>query len=386
MDACDDLEALQRELQEPAQQFAVGQRAPAQPFGSHQQGTVTVAHVDAQTEGLGRRSKAEVVPHPHVHERRDVQCLCTGMPQRCTPTDCEVANWKQIGVSVSKGVVHLVEDRLQGAPGPVADVDTDGIEDVAKHAGHREEVHTPAIRIHPGSLEDSVNLTPEVIPAGKMILWSPGKEVRTAQREPAQPAGEAWHLFEVEQQGEHAVLEHMRCGTQSPVHDRAGINCTGWHASFLAPRFAPHRHLVSERFGHGTLRHRRQSRDRPDMDPPRLICDPPRATDTAKLFRHGQAGLKPILVEPGTKPRATEPCPAMALQRPQRGLGGDCRAVEDWVLVGHPRQDVLIGWHGVGVEGDKQVGAGLQRLETVHPVSGRQRRARGAVRGKIVPT
>ena len=204
----------------------------------------------------------------------------------------------------------------------------------------------PPSRRMPASCEVVFHPRPQRRPvAGSVVAVVKGKQIEAVVRKQLERCVQRRKLVDIDEGGEHAVVEPVLHGSDPLVH-----------------------HMAEVERGHAPVHAAFSTAGGRQMYPVRLTVDRPRTRQPAQRLGDGQSGLQAILVEAGAEVAAAEPRVARALQVPQPPLRGHRRQVEGRMLVFERSQHLARIGIAVGVQRDEQRFARHEALEPVHPV------------------
>src|SRR5271170_11820 len=143
MNSPDHLQGQQRMAEEDARQSGVAQWNARLLLRRRQDHPLMVALDDGDRDGLAGRGDDKLIGHVHRHEGRDIELFGAALAN-------EAASWpvdgKEIAVTLPKGVVDLIEYRLQRAVAGMAEIDAQRIERIAEETRHGQEPDRAAVR------------------------------------------------------------------------------------------------------------------------------------------------------------------------------------------------------------------------------------------------
>ena len=129
------------------QQGSIGKWTPGARKCRLQKDSLVIAFSDSENDFLAWRADTEIVTGIHSDKGRHMELFIAGLPDRLGPSS---VNSDQVGMSLAKGIVDFVKDGRQLFIGPVAEVDAEWVEYVAKEAGIAQKPNWTVLGIYAG--------------------------------------------------------------------------------------------------------------------------------------------------------------------------------------------------------------------------------------------
>ncbi len=150
MDGANNLQGHQRMRHEQPHQLPVAEVAAVGMQDGMNERARGVPADNADGQRVAWRRDLELVPHVHVHERGYVELLGLALANDCVRRS---GHLNRIAVTLTEGVMHLIDQRCERTVAPMTEVDTERVEGITENARHAEQTNRAACFVNTDLLE-----------------------------------------------------------------------------------------------------------------------------------------------------------------------------------------------------------------------------------------